>query len=84
MTRALKILYGLDQFLTVCFLAKAKQNQTFSSLCWEWDISGRRKWPRKAVDALFRLFGERDHCRESWENEDLRARELIEVRRGDE
>ena len=67
--RLLKILVPLDAFLVALFFAKARKFQTFSSMCWEWDLKGHRSWPRKIVDWLFAKAGDVDHCRTSWENE---------------
>ena len=67
MSRLKKILIALDQFLAVAFFAQAWPDETFSSMCWRWELSGKRSWPRKVIDTLF--FWDRDHCRESYESE---------------
>ena len=69
MNRLKRILIPLDATFAAIVFAKAKPYQTVSSLCWEWEQKGRRKWPRKIVDGLFSLAGDKEHCRMSWENE---------------
>jgi len=69
MNRLQRILIPLDAAVAALLFAKAKPYQTISSLFWEWEMKGKRKWPRKAVDKLFRLAGDKHHCRKSWENE---------------
>lgn len=34
-------------------------------------LPGVRSWPRKVVDALALLFGDKDHCQQSYESERL-------------
>lgn len=67
MSRARKILIALDQLVNA--LAGGWPDETLSSRCWRWDVAGKRSWPRKAVDQLFGLLGDKDHCRASYENE---------------
>ena len=57
-------------------------DETLSSRCWRWERSGKRSWPRKVVDRLFRLLGDKDHCRESFESERLGRQLPPELRRG--
>lgn len=44
-------------------------DETISAHCWRWHIHGIRHWPRLLVDAAARLFGDKDHCRASYESE---------------
>jgi hypothetical protein len=69
MNRLQRILIPLDAALAALLFAKARPYQTVSSLFWEWEMKGNRQWPRKAVVKLFRLTGDEEHCRMSWENE---------------
>ena len=46
-------------------------DETISAHCWRWHINGVRSWPRKVVDALALLFGDKDHCQQSYESERL-------------
>lgn len=48
---------------------KTWADETLSSRAWRWELSGRRMWPRRCIDALF--FWDRGHCRESFESERL-------------
>ncbi len=75
MGRLKKIMIALDQLLTVVFLARGQPDETFSSVCWRWELSGKRSWPRRLVDRLF--WWDRDHCRTSYEAE-LRREHLPE------
>lgn len=44
-------------------------DETISAHCWRWHIQGIRHWPRALVDGLALLFGDKDHCRASYESE---------------
>jgi len=44
-------------------------DETISALCWRWELNGVCSWPRRLVDAIFWLFGDRNHCRKSYESE---------------
>ena len=46
-------------------------DETISAHCWRWHINGVRSWPRKVVDALALLFGDKNHCQQSYESERL-------------
>ena len=70
------ILIGVDQFLNTLF--RGWPDETLSSRCWRWDRDGVRHWPRRLVDALF--FWEKEHCRESYESEQLRMQMPPELR----
>lgn len=70
MSRLKKILIALDQLLSVVFFAQAQPDETFSSMCWRWELDGKRSWPRKLVDRIF--FFDPDHCRTSYEAEQRR------------
>ena len=63
------VLIALDQLVnTVC---GGWPDETISSRAWRWELAGARSWPRKLIDGLALIFGDRDHCRESFENERL-------------
>lgn len=59
-------------------------DETLSSRCWRWHVSGKRHWPRKLVDGIF--FWDRDkdtgkrHCELSFESERLRLQAPPECR----
>ncbi len=63
------VLIALDQFANA--LAGGWPDETISSRAWRWDISGRRAWPRKFIDGLALIFGDKNHCRASYESERL-------------
>jgi len=60
---------ALDQLLNA--LAGGWPDETLCSRSWRWHVSGARHWPWRALDGIARLFGDRDHCRESFESERL-------------
>ena len=61
-------LIALDQLVNA--LAGGWPDETLSSRCWRLSLAGR-DWPRRVVDGLALIFGDRDHCRESFESERL-------------
>ena len=65
MNRGKAILIAFDQLVNTIF--NGWPDETFSSRCWRWSISGKRDWPRKIVDGIF--FWDEDHCKESYESE---------------
>ena len=69
MSRLKKILIALDQLLAVIFFAKANPDETFSAMCWRWELAGKRSWPRRLIDRIF--WFDPNHCRESYESEKL-------------
>lgn len=62
-------LIALDQLVNA--LAGGWPDETISSRAWRWELAGVRSWPRKLIDGLALIFGDRDHCRESFESERL-------------
>ena len=67
MTYGKRTLIAVDQLLNT--LLGGWPAETLSSRCWRWSRDGVRAWPRRVVDRLF--FWQREHCRESYENERL-------------
>ena len=63
------VLIALDQLVNA--LAGGWPDETVSSRAWRWELAGARSWPRKLIDGLALIFGDRDHCRESFESERL-------------
>lgn len=73
------VLIGLDQLVNA--ILGGWPDETLSSRCWRLSLAGR-EWPCRLIDAVARLVGDRDHCRESYESE-RRGRQLPpELRRG--
>ena len=62
------VLIGLDQLANA--ILGGWPDETLSSRCWRLSLAGR-DWPRLVVDGLARIFGDRNHCRESYESERL-------------
>lgn len=61
------VLIALDQLLnTLCF---GWPDETISSRSYRWDIHGKRHWPRAMIDRIAKVFGDNDHCRESYISE---------------
>ena len=44
-------------------------DETISAHCWRWHINGVRSWPRRLVDGLALIFGDENHCLESYKSE---------------
>ena len=78
MNRLKKILIALDQLLAVILFAKAQPDETFSSMCWRWELAGKRSWPRKLVDTIF--WFDPAHCKTSYESEAQRLQMPKELR----
>lgn len=79
MSRAKRILIAVDQLFNAIF--NGWPDETISSRAWRWHLSGARSWPCRLLDGAARLFGDRDHCRESYESE-RRGRQLPPELRG--
>lgn len=60
---------------------RAWADETFSSRCHRWDISGKRHWPKRVVDFLAAILGDSDHCKESYESERLGRQLPAELRK---
>lgn len=80
-------LIALDQLFN-CVLGtvviggeKVWADETLSSRCYRWDVSGRRSWPRYVVDFFARILGDHDHCRESYESERVGRQLPAELRK---
>lgn len=71
--RILHLLIAIDQFgWCVITLGRYDPDMTLSAVAWQWEMDGKRTWPRRAIDWLFSPL-EADHCRVSYEYE-LRPR----------
>ena len=64
---AYKLLVACDQLLNA--LLGGWPDETLSSRCWRWHLHGVRSWPCRCLDRLAALFGDREHCRQSYESE---------------
>lgn len=58
---------ALDQLANA--LAGGWPDETLSSRCWRWRVSGVRSWPCRTLDRVAGWLGDPDHCRRSWESE---------------
>lgn len=73
------VLVALDQLVNA--LCGGWPDETISSRAWRLELAGVRSWPRRVIDLAARLFGDRDHCRESYESERLGRQLPPELRR---
>ena len=73
------VLIALDQLVNA--LCGGWPDETISSRTWRWELAGVRSWPRRVIDLAARLFGDGDHCRESYESERLGRQLPPELRR---
>ena len=78
MTYSKKVLIAVDQLLNA--LLGNWPDETLSSQAWRWHRNGVRHWPYQAVNALFGLFGDKEHCEESYASEVLRRQFPPELR----
>lgn len=78
MTYGKKILIGIDQMLNA--LLGNWPDETLSSQAWRWHRDGFRRWPCKMLDAVFGVFGDQNHCRESYASEVTRRQFPPELR----
>ena len=44
-------------------------DETISAHCWRWHVHGVRHWPQRLVDRVAALFGDKDHCQQSFMSE---------------
>ena len=61
------LLVACDQLLNA--LLGGWPDETLSSRCWRWHVAGVRSWPCRCLDRLAARFGDREHCRQSYESE---------------
>jgi len=79
MKRWLKhVLIAIDQTLNA--LCGGWPDETFSSRCWRLRTRPGWKQVRLIVDFVARLFGDVDHCEESYISEELRRQSPPELR----
>ena len=64
---AYKLLVACDQLMNT--LLGGWPDETLSSRFWRWHVAGVRSWPCRCLDRLAALFGDREHCRQSYESE---------------
>lgn len=64
---AYKLLVACDQLMNT--LLGGWPDETLSSRFWRWHVAGVRSWPCRWLDRLAALFGDREHCRQSYESE---------------
>ena len=77
MTYGKRTLIAVDQLINTLFMGWP--DETLSSRYWRWEQAGIRAWPRKLVDGLF--FGQREHCKSSYESEREGRQSPPELRR---
>jgi len=62
-----RVLIALDQLLNTIFMGWP--DETISSRAYRWDKDGIRHWPRKLIDGIAWVFGDKNHCYESYVSE---------------
>ena len=77
-----QFLIAIDQAFSclVCTLYKEKAfgDESLSSRSWRWYRDSVRKYPKRAINILF--FWQKNHCKESYESEQLRLHFPPELR----
>lgn len=73
------VFIGLDQLINALF--GGWPDETISSRAWRWELAGVRSWPRRLLDGLALIFGDKNHCRKSFESERLGRQLPPELRR---
>lgn len=76
----LQVLIALDQLANVA-LFFGWADETISARCWRLRERWPWRWARVAVDRLFGLLGDVDHCRTSYESERAGSQLPTELRR---
>ena len=61
------LLIALDQLLNA--LIGGFCDETLSSRSYRWDVAGKRHWPRRCIDRIAAILGDRNHCEESFISE---------------
>lgn len=77
MTYGRHILIAVDQLLNT--LLGGWPDETLSSRAYRLALVGS-PWPMRVIDVLALVFGDKDHCRESYESERTRAQAPPEAR----
>jgi len=72
------VLIGVDQLANA--ILGGWPDETVSSRAWRWELAGTRSWPRELIDGLALVFGDRGHCRESYESERIGRQQPPELR----
>lgn len=57
-----KVGLALDQLINA--ILGGYPDESLSARAFRWDRDGRRRWPKKIINAMF--FWQRDHCRSAW------------------
>ena len=71
-----QILVAIDQFVNTLFFFFS--DETISSRSHRAYVTGKRKWARNVINALF--FWQEDHCKEAYESELTRTQLPPELR----
>lgn len=78
MTYGKRVLIAFDQMLNA--LLGNWPDETLSSQAWRWHRDRIRHWPCKALDTVFGVFGDKEHCKESYTSEVTRRQFPPELR----
>lgn len=71
-----QVLLAIDQLVNTIFGGYA--DESISSRSHRAYVSGKRKWTRNVINALF--FWQKDHCKEAYESEIERTQLPVEMR----
>lgn len=63
------VLIALDQALNA--IGGGWPDETLSSRAWRWHVDGVRHWPCQVIDHAAALFGDANHCEDSFKSERL-------------
>ena len=58
---------AVDQLINT--LACGWPDETISSRSYRWSVHGIRSWPRVLIDTVANVFGDKNHCFESYRSE---------------
>ena len=61
------VLIAVDQLLNAMF--HGWPDETISSRSYRWDKDNVRHWPRYIIDRIALIFGDKNHCYESYVSE---------------
>ena len=72
------LLIALDQMLNAVFCGWP--DETMSCRAWRLSVSDGPDWPRKVIDTVAAMLGDKDHCHQSYISEQLRRQLPPEMR----
>lgn len=70
---------ALSQLLNALLFNSGNANESISARCYRQRDCRAWSAAKSVIDTVFRLLGEKDHCRKAWYRDVGRARELLAV-----